>query len=485
VFFVSYMWAELRRRRGRTLLTALGLAIGVGLVVVVSALSKGLDDAQDEVLEPLTGVGTDMSVTRPLKVSGNGQRFTPGGPAPGGGPAAISGDERRQLQRENGGARLRLPAGNPGEHFERNDLVSTSQLSFSARQAQKAAQVDGVADVATSLTLTSIHVEGKVPDRNRVVGPGSGPPQDLDFKNFSVTGVDSTKADLAPVTPGEVTSGRWFSGDGRRQAVVNISYARREGISIGDKVSVGGRNFEVVGMASAPLGGQASDVYVELGELQAVSDREGRVNGMNVRATDAGAVTGVAAAIERGLPGAEVTTAADLADRVGGSLDDAQSLAGSLGTALIVIGLGAAFLIASLLSLSSVNKRVRELGTLKALGWPQRLVVRQIAGESLAQGALGGLLGAVVGIGGAAIVTLIGPTLEATVSGGAQPAGPGPFGQGQVTSGSTDVALDAPVDPRLILLAIGLAVLGGLVAGAVGGMRAARLRPAEALRSLE
>ena len=62
---------------------------------------------------------------------------------------------------------------------------------------------------------------------------------------------------------------------------------------------------------------------------------------------------------------------------------------------------------------------------------------------------------------------------------------PGPFGQGQVTSGSTDIALDAPVDPALILLAIGLAVLGGLVAGTVGGMRAARLRPAEALRSVE
>ena len=30
----------------------------VGLVVIVGALSAGLDDAQDEVLEPLTGVGT-------------------------------------------------------------------------------------------------------------------------------------------------------------------------------------------------------------------------------------------------------------------------------------------------------------------------------------------------------------------------------------------------------------------------------------------
>ena len=38
---------------------------------------------------------------------------------------------------------------------------------------------------------------------------------------------------------------------------------------------------------------------------------------------------------------------------------------------------------------------------------------------------------------------------------------------------------------RLILLAIGLAVLGGLIAGAIGGLRAARMRPAAALRTIE
>ena len=81
MFYIRYIGAELGRRKGRTILTALGLAIGVGLVVTVSALSKGLDNAQNEVLKPLTGVGTDMSVTRPLSVSGSGsnQTFRPGG----------------------------------------------------------------------------------------------------------------------------------------------------------------------------------------------------------------------------------------------------------------------------------------------------------------------------------------------------------------------------------------------------------------------
>ena len=61
----------------------------------------------------------------------------------------------------------------------------------------------------------------------------------------------------------------------------------------------------------------------------------------------------------------------------------------------------------------------------------------------------------------------------------------GAFGQGQVTSGTTHVALTAPVGAGLVLLAIGLALAGGLIAGAVGGLRAARLRPADALRHID
>ena len=63
-----------------------------------------------------------------------------------------------------------------------------------------------------------------------------------------------------------------------------------------------------------------------------------------------------------------------------------------------------------------MTKRVRELGTLKALGWSQRLVVRQVTGEALAQGLLGGAIGVVLGIAGAALIEALAPSLEATVN---------------------------------------------------------------------
>jgi len=488
LFYLRYIASELRRRKGRTLLTALGLAVGIGLVVTVTALSTGLDRAQSKVLSPLTGVGTDMSVTRPLRATGSGstQSFRPGPGGPG-----LSSSEQQQLRKENGGARFGLRAlGKPGQRFSNDNFVST-QLSFPAAETAKVAKLDGVSSAAGALTLNSIHVSGRVPKRAQAgafaapAGGQPGPPNNIDLRQSTVSGVDTTKPDLGLVTPGQVRQGSYFTSATRRQAILSEGYARRQQLSVGDTFDLAKKRYRVVGISKPPLGGQASDIYIPLGQLQKLSKHEGRVNVIQVRATNADRVDSVATAIRGSFAGARVTTAKDLADRVSGSLVDAKNLASKLGTALAIVALAAAFLIASLLTLSSVNKRVRELGTLKALGWSQRLVVRQISGESLVQGALGGVLGALLGVGGAALVSAFAPKLEATVATAAPSFGPAGFGQGAISSGTSSVTLTAPVDFGLIALAVGLALLGGLLAGTIGGTRAARLRPAEALRSVE
>ena len=482
MFYLRFLAAELRRRPGRTALTALGLAVGVGLVVIVGALSRGLDDAQDQVLEPLTGVGTDLSVSRPIAVPEDAGSGTQSGDP----FSQLSAREQRQLDRENKGHDAAFnysELGDPGDPFSRETLLTTN-LSVPAAEVTRVRELDGAADAAGSLTLRALLVEGEVP-AGEVVDP-HGPGAGIEFSDRTVSGADVRKPDLAPVTPDQVTAGRYLAdrpARARGEAVVDIAFARQEGIKPGDEVTVTSAKLEVVGLAAAPLGGDASDVYMELGRLQQLGDREGRVNRIQVRATNSEAVAGLADRVEAQLEGAEVVTAADLADRVGGSLADAEDLSSKLGTALAIVALLAAFLIATLLTLSSVQKRIRELGTLKALGWRQRLVVRQVTGESLAQGVLGGILGAVLGIAGAAVIDAIGPTLEASVEQASS--GGGPFGQGNVAEGSTDVVLGAPVDAGLVALAIAFAIVGGLLAGAAGGWRAARLRPAEALRSTE
>lgn len=483
--YLNYLLSELRRRRGRTLLTALGLAVGVGLVIAVGALSAGLDRAQQQVLAPLTGVGTDMSVTRPIALSGGASRSGP----------HLSQGERSQLEQENGESRFGFGSLKPGQKFTRTSFRGT-QLSFPAAEVGRIAALDGVASAAGGLTLALTTVSGTVPaqpaqpQEGNDGGGGQHGPGGLNFTSLNVSGVDPTKPELAAVAPSELTKGAYFSAGPTREAILDVSYARSKKLTVGSTVPLAGGTYTVVGVAKTPLGGARADVYVKLADLQRMSARVGRVNTVYVRAASASAVDGVAKRIRTTFAGASVTTAKTLAAQVTGSLADAKSLTSRLGIVLQIVGLLGAVLIASLLTLSSVTKRVRELGTLKALGWPKRLVVRQVAGEALVQGLAGGLLGVLLGLAGAAAISAFAPALKATIASAAQTVGEGdgfgPFGEGAANAAvSQTVSLTAQVSLGLIVVAVLLAVLGGLVAGAVGGLRAARLRPADALRHID
>jgi ABC-type antimicrobial peptide transport system permease subunit len=479
VIYLRYLTAELRRRKGRTILTSLGLAVGVGLVATVVALSNGLDDAQAKVFAPLTGLGTDMSVSRPVRFSGSGGAQSFGG-------AGLSLEEQQQLQAENAPAflemnSLRLTA---GERFARDFLMTTDRLSFPEREARAVASVPGVEAIAPALTLNFFRFSGTVPE------PGASL-DSVDVNQSTISGIDTPAPELALVTPTQITRGRYFEAGANapREAVVTRDYANRRRLSVGDTLKIRDLTFTIIGIATPPLGSETSDIVVRLGVLQQLAKLQGRVNVLRARTASAEQLGRVADRIEQNFPGYQVATSRDLAGRVSGSLKDAKSLSGKLGTALAIVALAASILIASLLTLSSVSKRTRELGTLKAIGWRKRLVVRQVVGESLAQGMLGGLLGALLAVAGAGLISALGITVQASVAQTAEQipvAAPVEiFGQGRVAAGSSSIVLSAPIELPMLALAIALALLAGLLAGALGATRAARLRPAEALRTLE
>jgi putative ABC transport system permease protein len=182
-----------------------------------------------------------------------------------------------------------------------------------------------------------------------------------------------------------------------------------------------------------------------------------------------------------------VTTSSNLASEVTGSLSSASTLASNLGRWLAVAVLAAAFGLASILTVSAVSRRVREFGTLKAMGWPSRRIIRQVMGEALVIGVVGGAAGVATGYGAAALVEALAPPLTATTTPAGGTGGPGGrFGHAASSAAHTvTVHLTAPVTLGAVALAVVLAIAGGLIAGSLGSWRAVRLRPATALARVE
>ncbi|MFD6887653.1 ABC transporter permease [Streptomyces sp. NPDC059957] len=494
--FFTYLRRELRRRRKAALVVASGLALGIALVIVVTSVSAGMTQAQGKVLQSLYGLGTDMTVTKAQ---------TP--------PAEGDTAARPRFQFDAKGE-----SDTDAEAEQSSDLVMPQGFqTLDAATVTKVSGQTGVAQAVGGLSLQVMKVNGqfKRGEFKRAEGGGTaakpgatgggggggstgtveGGGADFDVNSFSVYGADVTRPELGPLTTSKITSGRTFAAGetDAAVAVVDSAYATKNKLAVGSEVTIKSVKFKVIGIATADSGDAAANVYVPLGQAQTLAATPGKITTVYVQAEDSQAIGSVKQAIQKNVPDTTVTTSADLADTVSGSLSTAASLASTVGTWLSYAVLLAAFLVAGLLTSSAVSRRVREFGTLKALGWKSGRVTGQVAGEALVNGLIGGALGIGLGLAAAYAITAISPQLTAQLAGGAgrgQSQGGG-GGGGMMRSAqqgagkALDIALTAPVSLSTIGLAVALAVAGGLIAGGFGGWRASRLRPADALRRVE
>ncbi|WP_420365060.1 ABC transporter permease [Curtobacterium sp. L3-7] len=507
--FLTYLRRELTNRKKQTVIIAIGMALAIALVVIVSSISSGVKTAQSSVLQSVYGVGTDITVSKTATPSSSGGRpsFDFGGQDSSGSSGSTNLSQSRLS-------------------------VSPGTSTLSAANLETVTATDGVKAATGVLTLQNSTFSGTVQQQDSSsdssdssssgTSTQQGPPSggggggfgggSFDVDSFSVTGIPVSGDAVGPLTSTEITKGRTFAAKdaGKDVVVLDASYAKSESKAVGDTVSIGGTDFTVIGIVSSTGSSSTtgSNTYIPLDTAQALADLDGKVTSIYVSAESSSDVSTIKAALQKQLTSATVSTESDLASSVSGSLATASSLVSNLGTWLSILVLAAAFLIAILFTISGVTRRTREFGTLKAIGWSNGRITRQVAGESLVQGLIGGVIGAAAGLIGILVVNVIAPTISASAStstrgaggGGGMPGGAataaagsgttggapaGGFGGGGAsTAATTDVVLHAPVTVEVILLAIGLAILGGLIAGALGGWRASRLRPAEALRSV-
>jgi putative ABC transport system permease protein len=324
---------------------------------------------------------------------------------------------------------------------------------------------------------------------------GSQPPTP---STVSVDGVAAGHTALGPLSAASLTSGHSFSAadSDAHVAIVDSGYATSNNLKVGSTITVDSVKFKVIGIVRQPQSASPPDVYIPLDVAQGLNTgplgvETGDVNTIYVTATSAADISAVQHEIAKLLPHATVTTAASLANEVTGSVANAAKLANDLGKWLAILVLIAAFAVASLLTMSAVARRVAEFGTLKAIGWRTRRIVVQVLGESVVMGIVGAVVGVGLGFAGAAIISRVAPKLSALIpgSGGGgnfqsqSSAGGGPVQR--VIGGSPDRTIAVPLHPSItvgvIVLAVVLAVAGGLLAGSFGSWRIARLRPVDAL----
>jgi len=498
--YFRYLGRELRRRSRSAAVVAVGLALGVGLVITVTAAAAGVKTAQSQVLHSLYGVGTDITVTKTATPSSSGGfRF-------GGAPAN---------------------RGQSGQSFSRDRLSSAPGLTtLQETEVSSISKLKGVAGTTGTLNLDSVHVTGTLGGGppGASASPGTSSTTPFSISTFTVDGVNADDPGLGPLSSANLTAGtnvvsEWFkrvqqsASSDQQLALVESSYAKQNKLKVGSSVTIAGTKFTVLGLVSLSATASGADIYVPLREAQKLATDTGKVNTIYVTANNASEISQVQTEIQHLMPKATVTTAQDLANQVTGSLSTAASLADSLGVWLAVLVLLAAFVLAALLTTASVNRRVREFGTLKAMGWHSRRIVGQVLGEAVVQGVIGGAVGIGLGVLGAFLVTKIAPTLKATAGatglgtgapGSSSTGGRGGFGGGFPGAGSSTgsarssfahtfappthtvlLHLTAPLSLAVFGLAVALAIAGGLIAGLLGGWRAARLQPAEALRRVE
>jgi putative ABC transport system permease protein len=254
----------------------------------------------------------------------------------------------------------------------------------------------------------------------------------------------------------QILSGRPFR-DGQPEVMIGDMLAQDLKKSTGDTLEIQGTPFTVTAVYHGASTLEADALIMPLSQLQLLTGMQGKVSTIDVRLRPAPRgeapdqyLKQAQAQIEAALPGTRAVPAAERAsDNQFVKLAHASAW-GTSSLALIIGILGIANTMAM-----SVFERTQEIGILRALGWKRWQVLTHIEFEAVTLGLGGGILG--IAFGWCALRLL-------------------------ATFPQTASLVSASIHWPLLTEALGIAVLAGLIAGALPAWRAGQLSPVDALR---
>jgi putative ABC transport system permease protein len=300
-------------------------------------------------------------------------------------------------------------------------------------------------------------------------------------KSFISATVTGTTANWFTTNNRQLTAGQFFNDtqatDSARVIVVGSSIAQTlfggPDAAVNRTVNVNHRPFKILGVMKDYGQNQNNAVVMPMGTARSA------VFGYGVGAPEINQITATATST-RDIPKAQAEITQILDERH--HIDDPeeadfqiQTLGSRLGTFNQVLSLltnfAPAIAAVSLLvggigvlniMLVSVTDRTREIGTRKAVGGSDTAILTQFVLEAVTLAGIGGVLGVGLGIGLIYAMRLIAPLLDKT--------------------GGVLAHFDPVLSVPPVLVAFGISLVIGVLAGGYPAWRAAQLKPIEALR---
>ena len=356
--FIQLTTNAVRSQRMRSFLTALGIAVGIGSVVLLTSLGEGLHRFM---LAEFTQFGTNLIGVNPGKVTTHGVSG-----------ALIS--NVRPLSIEDGQALKKIP--------QVIDVVSVVQgnAAVKAGKKQRRTTVYGIDPAAPEVFKLQMATGTFLPD---------DPPRAA--RSFAVLG-SKVKDELFGT--GQV---------------------------LGERIRIGSERFRVIGSMESKgqmLGFDLDDaVWIPTAKALAMFNRESLME-IDVLYKEGSSADEVSDQIKKiliarhGTEDFTITTQEKMLDVLGKILNILTLAVGGLGgISLLVGGVG----ILTIMTIA-VNERTNEIGLLRALGSEKNQILGIFLGEAVILASIGGLAGLVLGVGGAWLLGFLVPALPTHTS---------------------------------------------------------------------
>lgn len=305
-----------------------------------------------------------------------------------------------------------------------------------------------------------LYVDGQISGTEDVIYAGES-------ASISITGVDPQVWQY--MTTVEVESGRLLEPTDKNVAVIGSGLATdvfdRE-IGLNQVITINGKSVRVVGILESEGGRSDSGIIMPIdAAVEIIEDAEKDVfDIISIKVESTEVVETVVEEIEEKLMiSRQINNEDDRDFSVSSSLSMAESVSDMMGSmTLFLSAIAAVSLLVGAVGIAntmftSVLERTKEIGTMKAIGAKNHDILMIFIVNSGLVGLVGGILGVACG----AMATSLFPMLGVTMTGG-----------------SASIVLS----PTLMASGLGIAVVIGVVSGAIPAYRASKLKPVDALR---